>query len=266
MQDSTDKAPPKVPAWKLRRELMRKNNAVPTALYVKDRANEELGGTRSWSSNRASRKFDDSGSLASVESNTGSTRSTSSWSTNYSQRSSYSQRSTRSQRSASSAPSCHVSRHIRPVSRVPGSSSSSVGPSLVSRVPGSLDPSLPPAFRAAFRREQEKKQQNNKNYLGSVASHSRTDGQGSIASDLSSLDSGDEDNDFDDQSSFASIDSDADEEDDAYLEFRNQMARVTIETSMMKKLESGAKRRRPKSRFQKKTTGVHSMPLGLIAE
>ncbi len=80
-------------------------------------------------------------------------------------------------------------------------------------------------------------------------------------SDLSSLDSDDENNDFDDEDSFASVDSKADEEDDdAYQLSRNQMARFEIDNMPR------PRDRRPKSRFQKKTTGVHGTPLGLIAE
>jgi len=241
-------APPKIPAWKLRQEQLRKSRgAPPTALYVNnDSVNEELGSSRSSRSSRGSyqqRKFGcDTGSITSAS----STRSTSSMS--MSSRSTRSNSSIYSSRSRSSNASQHVSRSIRPVSRVPGG----------------LDPTLPPAFRAAFKREQQLREKNNRNCLASsVASHSRTDacsttGQ-TVGSDISSLDSED-DNDFDDEDSFASIDSDADEEDDAYLVSRNQMARFTIETKQR------PRDRKKVSRFQKKTTGVHGTPLGLIAE
>lgn len=262
---------PKVPAWKLRREQMRKNNTPPTALYVSN--NDELGGTRSFSSRRSKLDNDDNGSLASA----GSTRSSTSC---FSRSSAYSRtsrcssnasvHSSRSFRAVSRVPgaltnipvvsrvpgpnsSSRSSRSVPVVSRVPGSASSCYSNRsipLVSRVPGGLDPSVPPAFRQAMRGQ--------RNYLGSVASHSRTDAcstANTLNSDCSSLDS--DDDSFDDESSFASLDSDADEEDDAYQQSRNQMASLKINSKSP---------RSKKSRFRKKTTGVHGQLLGLIAE
>ena len=233
-------SPQKVPAWKLRQQELRKNKDVPVALYV----NDELGGSRSSRSTRSRRFGCDTSSIASAS----TTQSNSSMS--MSSRSTRSNSSLYSSRSRSSNASQHVRRTIRPVSRVPGG----------------LDPSLPPAFRAAFKREQQHRERNNTSCLASsVASHSRTDAcstaANSFGSDLSSLDSDDDDNDFDDEDSFASVDSNADqEEDDAYLVSRNQMARFTIETKQK------PRNRKKVSRFQKKTTGVHGTPLGLIAE
>lgn len=238
-------APQKIPAWKLRQQQLRQrqnNVPVPPCGFSND-VNDELGSSRSSraSSRSGQRRFGcDTGSIASA----GSTRSTSSLST----RSISSNSSFYSSRSRSSNASQHTRRTIRPVSRVPGG----------------LDPSLPPAFRAAFKREQQHREKNNTNCLASsVASHSRQDAcsTASFGSDLSSLDSEDEGNDFDDEDSFASIDSNADEEeDDAYLVSRNQMARFTIETKQR------PRDRKKVSRFQKKNTGVHGTPLGLIAE
>jgi hypothetical protein len=97
-----------------------------------------------------------------------------------------------------------------------------------------------------------------KNFLGSVASHSRNDAcstGNTLNSDWSSLDS--DDDSFDEESSFASLDSDADEDDDAYQQSRNQMASLKIDSKSP---------RSKKSRFRKKTTGVHGQLLGLIAE
>jgi len=244
MSTASNTDTPKIPAWKLRRQQLQQNREVPVALYA---ANDELGGSRSSRSSRGSSQqmrkgrynFSDTGSIASA----GSTRSTSSMS-------SRSTSSFYSSRSRSSNASCHVSRSIRPVSRVPDG----------------LDPSLPPAFRAALKLQQQQREKKNVNCLASsVASHSRTDACSTsaqeYASDLSSLDSDDENNDFDDEDSFADVDSNADEEDDdAYQLSRNQMARFRIENMPQ------PRDRRPKSRFQKKTTGVHGTPLGLIAE
>jgi len=118
---------PKVPAWKLRREQMRKGNP-PAALY-----NDELGGGRSFGSRRSKVDNDDNGSLASA----GSTRSSTSC---FSKSSAYS-RTSRTSRCSSNA-SVHSSRSFRSVSRVPAVSTktsniSSRGFQAVSRVPGS---------------------------------------------------------------------------------------------------------------------------------
>lgn len=239
-----DASAPRIPAWKLRQQELRKNRGVrpPTTLYANDSVNDELGGSRASRGSYHQKKY--SSDVDSLTSST-SMMSLSSRST----RSTRSNNSVYSSRSRNSNASHHVSRTIRPVSRVPGG----------------LDPSLPPAFRTAFKREQQIREKSNANCLASsVASHSRQDacstaGQ-SILSDLSSLDSDDHDNDFDDEDSFASIDSNADEEDDAYMVSRNQMARMTVETSRR------PRDRKKVSRFQKKTTGVHGTPLGLIAE
>lgn len=237
-----DSSTPKIPAWKLRQQELRKNRGArpPAALYS---VNDELGGSRA-SSSRASRRPLQQKYGSDGESVTSST----------SMMSSLSSRSTRSNISTYSSRSrnSNVSHHVRTIPTV-------------SRVPDGLDPTLPPAFRAAFKREQLRREKTNANCLASsVASHSRQDARStsgeSFLSDLSSLDSDDDDNDFDDEDSFASIDSNADEEDDAYMVSRNQMARMTIETSRR------PRDRKKVSRFQKKTTGVHGTPLGLIAE
>lgn len=270
---------PKIPAWKLRRQQLQQNREVPVALYV----NDELGSSRSSRSNRGSsslqeqqQKFrkgrynnnnynynyncSDTGSIASA----GSTRSTSSLSTTSTRSTTSSFYSSRSNKSRSSNASCHISRTIRPVSRVPGG----------------FDPLVPPAFRAAQKWEQQQHEKKNHNCLASsVASHARTDAtttsiNGGGSSDLSSLEDNsdndfDDDDDFDDENSFASIGSNADEEDDdAYQVSRNQMAQFTIEN--MPQRRRGDRQLLPlrpkKSRFQTKTTGVHGTPLGLIAE
>ncbi|VEU39983.1 unnamed protein product [Pseudo-nitzschia multistriata] len=137
----------------------------------------------------------------------------------------------------------------------------------VSRVPGAPDPGLPPAFRAAFRKQQERKKTSD-SFLNLSSVHSRTtacsntnytaESNGS----LGSLGSSSDDDSFDGEDSFASLDSDADEDDEAYRESRNQLARLEIEKQQQSK---DAKRVGP-SRFKKKPMGVHGTPLGFIAE
>jgi len=256
----------KVPAWKLRQQ-QRQNGKLPSALN-----NDELGGTRSDASRRSGNdelgntnissgtipawklrerhktvrdnNFDDSSSIGS----SASTRSTG---------------SLYSRSSVSSNASSHPSRGIRPVSRVPGA------PSLaVSRVPGAPDPSLPPAFRAAFGKQQQRKKSGD-DFLSLSSVHSRSQNGCSVANSFGSdsfgsldIDDDDDDDSFDGEDSFASLDSDADEDDDAYRESRNQMARLEIE----KQKQSQDTKRGGKSRFKKKTIGVHGTPLDFIAE
>jgi len=128
----------------------------------------------------------------------------------------------------------------------------------VSRVPGAPDPSLPPAFRSAFDKQQQRKK-NSDDFLSlsSIHSRSRTDACSTLANTIGS-DSSLSDDDSD-EDSFASVDSDADEDDEAYRESRNQLARLNIEKQDMKRVGKP-------SRFKKKTKDVHGNTLGLIAE
>jgi len=239
----------KVPAWKLRQQR-RQNSKQPPALNVNDdlggvssrrpRGDDELGVSRGGSAtipawklrerSKSSREnFDDSSSVVS----TGSTRSTG---------------SLYSRSSVSSNNSSHPSRNFRPVSRVPGAA----------------DPSLPPAFRSAFEKQQQRKK-NSDDFLSlsSVHSRSRTDGCSTVNSfrsddSFGTLDS--DDDSFDDEDSFASLDSDADKDDDAYRESRNQMARLKIEKQTQDSKRVG------RSRFKKKNIGVNGTTLDFIAE
>jgi len=239
----------KVPAWKLRQQR-RQNSKQPPALNVNDdlggvssrrpRGDDELGVSRGGSAtipawklrerHKSSRdNFDDSSSVVS----TGSTRSTG---------------SLYSRSSVSSNNSSHPSRNFRPVSRVPGAA----------------DPSLPPAFRSAFEKQQQRKK-NSDDFLSlsSVHSRSRTDGCSTVNSfrsddSFGTLDS--DDDSFDDEDSFASLDSDADKDDDAYRESRNQMARLKIEKQTQDSKRVG------RSRFKKKNIGVNGTTLDFIAE
>lgn len=157
---------------------------------------------------------------------------------------------------ASSNVSCHPSRSIRPVSRVPGG----------------VDPSLPPAFRASFQKQQDRKKTGD-GFLSMNSVHSRTTAcsrTNSYGSDsYGSLDDDDDSDEysFDGEDSFASLDSDADEDDDAYRESRNQMARLEIEKQKQAQDDKrGGIRGVSESRFKKKSMGVHGTPLDFIAE
>jgi len=142
----------------------------------------------------------------------------------------------------------------------------------VSRVPGGIDPSLPPAFRAAFQKQQGRKTSED-NFLSLSSVHSRTTAcsrANSYGSDsFGSLDDDSDENSFDGEDSFASLDSDADEDDEAYRESRNQMARLEIEKQKQAQDAKRVGTRRTgtsESRFKKKSMGVHGTPLGFIAE
>eukprot|EP00536_Pseudo-nitzschia_multiseries_P006661 jgi/Psemu1/15826/gm1.15826_g len=147
----------------------------------------------------------------------------------------------------SSGTSSHTSRTIRSVSRVPSTP----------------DPSLPPAFRAAFSKQQERRG-NKDNFLSLNSMHSRTTTNSCDNSDdtYGSLNTDSDDDSFDGEDSFASMGSDADEDDDAYRESRNQLARLEIERQQ----QSTDAKRGGVSRFKKKAVGVHGTPLGFIAE
>lgn len=234
----------KVPAWKLRQQ--QRQRGAPASLD----ANDELGGTRP----RASRprgdddldnKANGTGKLPAWKLREKLKTERGSIDHNFddgnSVASSGSMRSTRSNYSRSSVTS-HSNRTFRTVSRVPE------------------DPSLPPAFRT-LTRAQRKKHTDDFFSLSSVHSRSRTDAcstANSLGSDSFEFldDSDDDDDSFDGEDSFASLDSDADE-DEAYRESRNQMARLKIEKQ---KQSQDSKRTK---RFAKKTLGT---PLDFIAE
>ena len=254
----------KVPAWKLRQQHKEKRkppsgvdandelasvrssnssqrrpkNDLDRSNSSRQRANDELNGTNSSSGSMPAWKlreqeksrragvhnFDDNRSVVSMN----SIRSTNSYTSFHSR----------------SSVSSHPSRSVR----------------AVSRVPGAPDPSLPPAFRAAFTKQQERKK-NTDDFLSlsSIHSRSRTDACSTLANTIGSDSSLSDDGSFGDADSFASLDSDADEDDEAYRESRNQMRRLNIE-------QQDTKRGGKTSRFKKKTKGVHGTTLDLIAE
>jgi len=258
----------KIPAWKLRQQ-QRENGRRPTArsndndelggtrFPTRRNNNDELGGTRPRSNNddlggTRSPNKDGSARIPAWKLREQMKKRDHSFDSNNSTHSSSTGSSSKAslQSTISSNISSHPSRSIRPVSRVPGG----------------MDPSLPPAFRAAFKKQQGRKMTGD-GFLSLSSVHSRTTASGtnSYGSDsFGSLDDSDEDS-FDGEDSFASLDSDADEDDEAYRESRNQMARLEIEKQ---KQAQDAKRVgiRPESRFKKKSTDVHGTPLDFIAE
>jgi hypothetical protein len=124
------------------------------------------------------------------------------------------------------------------------------------RTNGALDPSLPPAFRAAAVR-QRKKEVDDFMSLDSVHS-SKTQKSMLTAKEDSDSDFDGSDS-FGDEDSFASLGED-DDDDEAYREGRNQMARQTIECSQSQSTT------RPKTNLRLKKGGVIGTPLDFIAE
>jgi hypothetical protein len=131
-------------------------------------------------------------------------------------------------------------------------------PKAVSRTPmrtnGALDPSLPPAFRAAAAFH-KKKEVDDFMSLDSVHS-SKTQKSMLTAKDDSDSDFDGSDS-FGDEDSFASLGEDEDD-DDAYREGRNQMARQTVECSQPTT--------RPRTNLRLKKGAVNGTPLDFIAE
>jgi hypothetical protein len=122
---------------------------------------------------------------------------------------------------------------------------------------GGVDPSLPPAFRAAFNR-QRKKKVDDFNSMDSVHSTKTQMSTMKTESDDSDLD--DSESTFDGHDSFASLGDDDDDDDEAYREGRNQIARQTVECS--RSAPSNVLRNND---FRFKKGGVHGT-LDFIAE
>lgn len=161
-------------------------------------------------------------------------------------------------------------------SRGSASSTASSQRRAVSMVPD--DPTLPPAFKA-IRQLQERKRDDFNSLCSvhsrSVTSRSRANSSRANGSPRTATTSyvstygdhdafeflesdSDETSSFDEEGSFASLGSDADEDDEAYRQSKNQMARLTIETQNQSK---DSKRVGTKPRFKKIGT-----PLDFIAE
>ena len=148
-----------------------------------------------------------------------------------------------------------------------------------------IDPSLPPAFRAAFTRQQQRKRQNaNDEFMSLDSVHSgKSRGSSYLAGSTTPTttrlnDDEDDDGDsfgdggssigsesLDGHDSFASLGEDSDD-DEAYRESKNMLARQEIEqqrkTSLTSSLAPGSKSRIKRG----KATGVHGAPLDFIAE
>ena len=160
----------------------------------------------------------------------------------------------------SSSVSSHPARTIKPVSRTPRS--------LPGRNLDTVDPALPPAFRAAFSKQQERKRQKDIDDFMSLDSvHSAknsivTRTPTTANADSDSYSSGDDDDSFGGHDSFASLGEDSDD-DEAYRESRNQIARQELGGQRAK---AAQKRGGSDSRFKKVSKGVHGTPLDFIAE
>jgi hypothetical protein len=293
---------PKIPAWKLRQQqranykptttnTTRNNNnnnnndGLGGTKAIRQRSNnDELGVTKSSADISTSRRRSNDDELGSTSSpsihnmnGVGAPARVPAWKLreqmkqrdhNFNDKSSHSSTSTGSSsmgslqssntNPASSNHSNHPSRSFRPVSRVPGA----------------VDPLLPPAFRPSVQKPLDRKKTGD-DVLSMSSVHSRTtawsrtnsygsDSFGSLGDDSDS----DGTDSFDGEDSFASLDSDADEDDEAYRESRNQMARLEIEKQKQAQVakRGGIRGRSSESRFKKKSLGVHGTPLGFIAE
>lgn len=181
----------------------------------------------------------------------------------------------------------HPSRSIRPVSgtagrgiaRIGGTSAHSLSSGSYRKARGDLDPSLPPAFRAAFSKQHYRKQprggaaaagEDGDDFMSLDSVHScknsvvtgtpttaNNDSDGSIGSDS-----------FDGHDSFASLGEDSDD-DEAYRESKNQLARQEIEgqaTQTRGGVGGSSGKRGGDFRFKKVAMGVHGTPLDFIAE
>lgn len=126
------------------------------------------------------------------------------------------------------------------------------------------DPSLPPAFRAAFLAQRKKSADDFMN-LTSVHTSKTNSSIPQSPADTAGLDDSDSDSSFDGHDSFASLGSDDDEDDEAYREGRNQIARQEIESQQ----SSSRSRNSLKSKdFRKRggMNGIGGAPLDFIAE
>jgi hypothetical protein len=130
---------------------------------------------------------------------------------------------------------------------------------------GAMDPSLPPAFRAAFKSQRKKEVDDFMSMASVHSSSSRTQLSTVMTATPTSNDSDDSGLDdsestFDGHDSFASLGED-DDDDEAYREGRNQIAKQTVECSRPttpRGLKSND------LRFRK--GGVHGTPLNFIPE
>jgi hypothetical protein len=177
--------------------------------------------------------------------------------------------------------STHNTRSIKPVSRTPGSlganrtfavnrSSGHGGLGATQHGGGGgghIDPSLPPAFRAAFKRQQQRKREiNNDDFMSLDSVHSGKSGSYVTGTPTTARNDDDESSSLGSESldghdSFASLGEDSDD-DEAYRESKNMLARQEIE--QQRKASSG--KSGGTSRIKRAAKGVHGTPLDFIAE
>jgi hypothetical protein len=126
------------------------------------------------------------------------------------------------------------------------------------------DPSLPPAFRAAFAANKKKEVDD---FMSMDSVHSSKSHMSILTATPTSPDSflDDSSSTFDGHDSFASLGSDDDEDDDAYREGRNQIARQQMESSKPKSM-SLLKNKDFRLKRGGGLNGVGGAPLDFIAE
>ena len=137
------------------------------------------------------------------------------------------------------------------------------------------DPALPPAFRASFLAMQQKSK-NNKKKGGIDDSFMSLDSVHSSKTHLSAMASVDDCSDhlndsfstFDGNDSFASLGDDDDNEDEAYREGRNQMARQSVEfqSPRRKNVHHLLKQNRCNIKSPRSSAITGGTPLDFIAE
>jgi hypothetical protein len=158
-----------------------------------------------------------------------------------------------------------------------GSSSGGLGTTLhsLSRANHTLDPSLPPAFRAAFSKPYRKQKDDADDFMSLDSVHS---GKNSIVTGTPTTANNDSDGSigsesFDGHDSFASLGEDSDD-DEAYRESKNQLRKQEIEGQDKTSHRNGipgmaggaGSKRGSDYRFKKVAKGVHGTPLGFIPE
>jgi hypothetical protein len=134
--------------------------------------------------------------------------------------------------------------------------------------PSEDDPSLPPAFRAAFKAQRKKSQDDfmNLTSVHTTKTHSSIPQSPATTGKTAGLDDSDSDSSFDGHDSFASLGSDDDDEDEAYREGRNQIARQEIESQQSSSSKSKSLLKSKDFRKRGGMNGVGGAPLDFIAE
>lgn len=152
-------------------------------------------------------------------------------------------------------PAWQLREQMKSQSRTPVAENGSIS-RLKAGLKNDIDPNLPPAFRVAFTKHR-KQRVDDFNSLASV--HTATSTMLTDNSDNCSY----SDDSFDGHDSFASLGGDEDEDDEAYREGRNQMARQEVEESRAPASHRGTLKG---SDFRFKKTGIQGTTLDFIAE